>query len=60
MHPLRNVFDSVPFGKNKHGILVATIEDHLHAYRLGIMLNLAARSHLWKTKAIPNHAAKWK
>jgi hypothetical protein len=41
MHPLRNAFDGVPFGKNKHGILVATTEDHLHAYRLGIMLNLA-------------------
>jgi hypothetical protein len=30
MHPLRNAFDGVPFGANKHGILVATTEDHLH------------------------------
>jgi hypothetical protein len=41
MHPLRNAFDSVPFGANKHGILVATTEDHLHACKSGIMLNLA-------------------
>ncbi len=27
MHPLRNAFDHVPFGANKHGILVATTED---------------------------------
>jgi hypothetical protein len=31
MHLLRNDFDSVPFGANKHGILVATTEDDLHA-----------------------------
>jgi hypothetical protein len=41
MHPLRNAFDGVPFGANKHGILVATTEDHLHACESGIMLNLA-------------------
>jgi hypothetical protein len=29
------------FGANKHGILVATTEDHLHAFESGIMLNLA-------------------
>jgi hypothetical protein len=31
MHPLRNAFGSAPFGANKHGIMVATTEDHLHA-----------------------------
>jgi hypothetical protein len=41
MHPLRNAFDGEPFGANKHGILVATTEDHLHAGESGIMLNLA-------------------
>jgi hypothetical protein len=41
MHPLRNAFDGVPFGANKHGILVATTEDHLHACESGILLNLA-------------------
>jgi hypothetical protein len=41
MHPLWNAFDGVPFGTNKHGILVATTEDHLHACKSGIMLNLA-------------------
>jgi hypothetical protein len=41
MHLLRNAFDGVPFGANKHGILVATTEDHLHACKSGIMLNLA-------------------
>jgi hypothetical protein len=40
MHPLRNAFDGVPFGANKHGILVALTEDHLHACESGIMLNL--------------------
>ncbi len=39
--PLRNAFDNVPFGANKHGILVATTEDHLHACELGKKLNLA-------------------
>jgi hypothetical protein len=41
MHPLRNAFDGVPFGAKKHGILVATTEDHLHACESGIMLNHA-------------------
>ena len=41
MHPLRNAFDGVPFGANKHGILVIITEDHLHACESGIMLNLA-------------------
>jgi hypothetical protein len=47
MHPLRNAFDSVPFGANKHGILVATTEDHLHA----CVRNNAqpCRSCLWRT-----------
>jgi hypothetical protein len=41
MQPLRNAFDSVSFSANKHGILVATTEDHLHACESGIMLSLA-------------------
>ncbi len=41
MHLLRNAFNSVPFSPNQHGILIATTEDHLHAYEPGIMLNLA-------------------
>jgi hypothetical protein len=41
VYPLRNAFDGVPFGANKHGILVARTEDHLHACESGIMLNLA-------------------
>jgi hypothetical protein len=41
MHPIRNAFDGVPFGANKHGILVALTEDDLHACESGIMLNLA-------------------
>jgi hypothetical protein len=42
MHPLRNAFDDVPFGGNKHGILAATAEDHLHACESEILLNLFA------------------
>jgi hypothetical protein len=47
MHPLRNAFDGVPFSANKHGILVATTEDHLHA----CVRNNAqpCRSCLWRT-----------
>jgi hypothetical protein len=41
MHPLRNAFNGVPFSANKHGLLVATMEDHLHACESGIMLKLA-------------------
>jgi hypothetical protein len=41
MHPRRNAFDGVPFSASKHGILVATTEDHLHACESGMMLNLA-------------------
>jgi hypothetical protein len=33
-------FDGVPFGANKHGILVATTEDHLHACESGISSTL--------------------
>jgi hypothetical protein len=51
MHPLRNAFDSVPFGANKHGILVATTEDHLHACESGIMLNLAEVAYGGLTQA---------
>jgi hypothetical protein len=51
MHPLRNAFDSVPFGANKHGILVATTEDHLHAYESGIVLNLAEVAYGGLTQA---------
>ncbi len=40
MHPHRNAFDGIDFGTNKHGILVATAEDHLHSCEVGIMLNL--------------------
>ncbi len=41
MHGHRNAFDGINFGANKHGILVATAEDHLHSCESGIMLNLA-------------------
>ena len=41
MHPHLNAFDGMDFGANKHGILVATVEDHLHSCEAGIMLNLA-------------------
>jgi hypothetical protein len=51
MHPLRNAFDGVPFGANKHGILVATTEDHLHACESGIMLNLAEVAYGGLTQA---------
>jgi hypothetical protein len=51
MHPLRNAFDGVPFGANKHGILVATTEDHLHACDSGIMLNLAEVAYGGLTQA---------
>jgi hypothetical protein len=51
MHPLRNAFDGVPFGANKHGILVATTEDHLHACESGIMLNLAENAYGGLTQA---------
>jgi hypothetical protein len=51
MHPLRNAFDGVPFGANKHGILVATTEDHLHACVSGIMLNLAEVAYEGLTQA---------
>jgi hypothetical protein len=51
MHPLRNAFDGVPFGANKHGILVATREDHLHACESGIMLNLAEVAYGGLTQA---------
>jgi hypothetical protein len=46
VHPLWNAFDGVPFGANKHGILVATTEDHLHACKSGIML-FAPTSYPW-------------
>jgi hypothetical protein len=57
MYPLRNAFDSVPFGANKHGILVATTEDHLHACESGIMLNLAEVAYGGQTQAEPK---QWK
>ena len=41
MHPLMNAFDGIPFGANKHGILVATTEDHLHSCESGILLHIA-------------------
>jgi hypothetical protein len=41
MHPLRHAFDSMLFGANKHAILVASMEDHLHACELGILMNIA-------------------
>jgi hypothetical protein len=41
----------VPFGANKHGILVATTEDHLHACESGKMLNLADIAYEGLTKA---------
>jgi hypothetical protein len=39
MHPLRNAFTDMPFGANKHGILVVTVEDHLHSCESGILLH---------------------
>jgi hypothetical protein len=41
MHAHCNAFDSIDFGANEHGILVATAKDHLHSCKSGIMLNLA-------------------
>jgi hypothetical protein len=46
MHPLRNAFDGVPFGANKHGILVATTEDHLHVCEGTIKNRLKINYHL--------------
>jgi hypothetical protein len=51
MHPLRNAFNGVPFGAKKHGILVATTEDHLHACESGMMLNLAEVAYGGLTQA---------
>jgi hypothetical protein len=51
MHPLWNAFNSIPFGANKHGILVATTEDHLHACKSGIMLNLSEVAYGGQTAA---------
>jgi hypothetical protein len=48
---LRNAFDGVPFGANKHGILVATTDDHLHACESGIILNLAEVAYGGLTQA---------
>jgi hypothetical protein len=41
MYPVRNAFEHVPFGINKHGIIVATTEDHLHSAESGILLHIA-------------------
>jgi hypothetical protein len=41
MYPVRNTFEHVPFGINKHGIIVATTEDHLHSVESGILLHIA-------------------
>jgi hypothetical protein len=41
MHAHCNAFDGINCGANKHGILVATAEDHLHSCELGIMLHLS-------------------
>jgi hypothetical protein len=45
MHALRNAFDGVPFGANKHGILV------VHACESEIMLNLAEVAYGGLTQA---------
>jgi hypothetical protein len=41
MYPVRNAFEHIPFGINKHGIIVATTEDHLHSAESGILLHIA-------------------
>lgn len=51
MHPLRSAFEGVPFGANKHGILVASTDDHLHAGESGILLNIAEMAYHGLTPA---------
>jgi len=41
MHAHRNAFDGIDFGANKHDILRAATEDHLHSCESGIMFNVA-------------------
>jgi hypothetical protein len=41
MYLVRNAFEHIPFGINKHGIIVATTEDHLHYVESGILLHIA-------------------
>jgi hypothetical protein len=41
MHAHRNAFDGIDFGANEHGILDVTVEDHLHSFKSGVMLNLS-------------------
>ena len=45
MHPLRNAFDGVLFGANKHGVFVATADDHLHSTEAGLLLAAAQVAH---------------
>ncbi len=40
-HVHRTAFDGIDFGANPHGILGATMDDHLHSCEAGIMMNLA-------------------
>jgi hypothetical protein len=40
-HIHKSAFDGINFGANPHGILGATINDHLHSCEAGIMMNLA-------------------
>ena len=37
LHPLRNAFEGVSFGANRHGVFVATAEDHLHSAEAGVI-----------------------
>ena len=37
LHPLRNAFSGVSFGANRHGVFVATAEDHLHSTEAGLI-----------------------
>jgi hypothetical protein len=46
MYPVRNAFEHVPFGINKHGIIVATTKYHLHSVESDILLHIAGVGYL--------------
>jgi len=51
LHPLRNGFRGVSFGCNKHGVYVATADDHLHSMEAGLVMYVNAAVHDGFTKS---------
>lgn len=53
LHPLRSAFEGLSFGANKHGVFVASADDHLHSNEAGLLLNAnhVAYHSMTKTEA---------